>query len=58
MKNGNNENGNEFRHELQINSKTAAAYLEIHPKTLELMARKGEVPATKSGRSWKYLPSL
>ena len=52
------ENGNERHHESPIDSKTAAAYLNIHYKTLERMARMGEVPATKSGRAWQYLRSL
>ena len=51
-------NGNEIHDESPIDSKTAAAYLNIHYKTLERMARVGEVPATKSGRSWQFLRSL
>jgi len=45
-------------HELPIDSKTAAAYLNIHYKTVELMARMGEIPATKSGKSWQFLRSM
>ena len=52
------ENGNETDDESPIDSKTAAAYLNIHYKTLERMARVGEIPATKSGRSWQFLRSL
>jgi excisionase family DNA binding protein len=52
------QNGNETHHESPIDSQAAAAYLNIHYKTLERMARFGEVPATKSGRSWQYLRSL
>ena len=37
-----------------VDSKTAAALLGIHYKTLERMARYGEVPATKSGKSWQF----
>ena len=32
----------------------AASVLRIHPKTLEAMARNGEVPAIKLGRRWKF----
>jgi excisionase family DNA binding protein len=55
MRNG---NGNEPPDESPIDSETAAAYLKIHPKTLERMARKGDVPATKYGRSWQFSKSL
>jgi excisionase family DNA binding protein len=58
MGNAEDRNGNEMNHEPPIDSKTAAAYLNIHYKTLERMARVGEVPATKSGRSWQFLRSL
>jgi excisionase family DNA binding protein len=37
----------------------AAAYLNgMHPKTLETMARNGELPAAKVGRHWMFLRSL
>lgn len=53
-----NEDDNTTPHELPIDSKTAAAYLNIHYKTVELMARMGEIPATKSGKSWQFLRSM
>jgi excisionase family DNA binding protein len=58
MENAKGGDSNETHHESPIDSKTAAAYLNIHYKTLERMARVGEIPATKSGRSWQFLRSL
>jgi excisionase family DNA binding protein len=44
--------------EQPVDSRTAAAFLGIHYKTLERMARKGEVPATKLGKSWQFRLSV
>jgi hypothetical protein len=41
-----------------VGSRTAAAAIGIHYKTLERMARNGLVPATKLGRSWQYRLSI
>ena len=41
-----------------VDSRTAAAALGIHYKTLEREARKGRVPATKLGRSWQFRMSV
>lgn len=41
-----------------VNSRTAAAFLGIHYKTLERMARMGQVPAMKLGKEWQFLLSL
>jgi excisionase family DNA binding protein len=41
-----------------VDSRTAAAAIGIHYKTLERMARKGLVPATKLGRSWQFRLSV
>jgi excisionase family DNA binding protein len=41
-----------------VDSRTAAAALGVHYKTLERMARKGEVPAAKLGRSWMFRLSV
>lgn len=38
--------------------RTAAAFLGIHYKTLERMARMGLVPAMKLGKEWQFLISL
>ena len=58
MRKENSGSGNEPPDESPIDSETAAAYLKIHPKTLERMARMGEVPATKYGRSWQFSKPL
>lgn len=41
-----------------VDSRTAADALGLHFKTLERMARKGEAPATKMGRSWAFRLSV
>jgi excisionase family DNA binding protein len=35
----------------------AAGLLGIHPKTLQRLARVGEIPAHRIGRSWRYRAS-
>lgn len=52
----NNEKPTPF--EPLIDSRTAAPALGLHYKTLERMARKGEVPGTKMGRSWMFRLSV
>jgi len=37
-----------------LTSREAAPFLRLHYKTLEAMARAGEVPATKKGKSWLF----
>lgn len=32
-----------------------AEYLHLHPVTLRNKARKGEIPATKLGRQWRFV---
>jgi excisionase family DNA binding protein len=32
----------------------AAAYLRIHPKTLQRMARNGDVPSIRMGKYWRF----
>jgi hypothetical protein len=51
-------NGNPPQPEESVDSQTAAAFLRIHPKTLERKARKGQIPAMKLGKEWQYLLSL
>ena len=34
-----------------------ADLLGIHWKTLEIQARRGEIPATKIGNRWRFSPS-
>jgi len=38
--------------------KEAADLLGIHWKTLEIQARRGEVPATKIGKRWRFRISV
>ena len=37
-----------------LNSDEAAALLQIHPKTLQRMARQGSVPAFRIGDLWRF----
>ena len=34
-----------------------AALLKVHPKTVQKMARNGELPAIRVGRYWRFLAS-
>lgn len=52
------QNGKTTPFEPLVDSRTAAPTLGVHYKTLERMARKGEVPAFKIGRSWSFRLSL
>jgi excisionase family DNA binding protein len=36
-----------------LNSEEAAALLKIHPKTLQKMARNGEITGIQIGRVWR-----
>jgi excisionase family DNA binding protein len=40
--------------EVLLTSKEASQVLKIHPKVLERMAKRGEVPALKVGKFWRY----
>ncbi len=42
------------RVEVLLTSPEAAEVLKIHPKVLERMAKRGEVPALKVGTFWRY----
>jgi excisionase family DNA binding protein len=37
-----------------LNTEEAAMVLRIHPKTLQRMARKGEIPAMQVGKLWRF----
>jgi excisionase family DNA binding protein len=37
-----------------LDTEEAAALLRIHPKTLQRMARKGEVVAIQIGKLWRF----
>jgi excisionase family DNA binding protein len=43
--------------EALLTSNEAALVLKIHPKVLERMAKRGEVPALKVGKFWRYRAS-
>ena len=36
---------------------TAAGLLKVHPKTLQRMARGGQIPAVRIGRYWRFRAS-
>jgi len=38
-----------------LNLKEAAAFLQLHPVTLQRMAKRGDVPAAKLGKRWVFL---
>jgi excisionase family DNA binding protein len=40
-----------------LNTGQAAALLQIHPKTLQKMAREGSVPAFRIGDLWRFRAS-
>jgi excisionase family DNA binding protein len=40
-----------------LNTEEAAALLQIHPKTLQKMACKGDVPAHRIGDLWRFRAS-
>ena len=44
--------------EQPVNSRVAAPLVGVHYKTLEEMARAGEVPAAKMGKCWLFRMSL
>ena len=37
-----------------VDSEKAARFLNVNPKTLQKMARTGEVPAYRIGKLWKF----
>ena len=47
-----------FSHfERLVDSREAAALLQIHPKTLQRLARKGEIRAMRIGKLWRFRAS-
>ncbi len=40
-----------------LSSEQAAAILRLNPKVVERKAKRGEIPAFKLGRSWRYRAS-
>jgi excisionase family DNA binding protein len=45
------------RFEPLIDTEEAAALLQIHPKTLQRMARRGEVKGYQLGKLWRFRAS-
>ena len=43
--------------ETLLTSEQAAALLQIHPKTLQKLARRGKVPACRIGDLWRFRAS-
>ena len=41
-----------------LDSQEAAALLKIHPKTLQKLARAGQVPALRLGDLWRFRASV
>lgn len=41
-----------------LDSDEAAALLKIHPKTLQKMARNGQITAVQIGRLWRFRASV
>ena len=46
-----------FEFEPLLDSEEAAALLKIHPKTLQKLARHGEVDAIHIGKLWRFRAS-
>jgi excisionase family DNA binding protein len=40
-----------------LNSEQTAEILGLHPKVVERMAKRGEVPGFKVGKFWRFKPS-
>jgi excisionase family DNA binding protein len=47
----------EEKFEPLLDSEEAAALLKIHPKTLQKLARRGEVVGIKIGKLWRFRAS-
>jgi excisionase family DNA binding protein len=41
-----------------LDSEEAAALLKIHPKTLQKMARNGQIAGVQIGRLWRFRASV
>jgi excisionase family DNA binding protein len=48
----------ELTFEQLLDSDEAAALLRIHPKTLQKMARNGEISGVQVGRLWRFRASV
>jgi excisionase family DNA binding protein len=43
-----------FKFESLLDSASASAILLIHPKTLQRIARSGQIPAFRIGKLWRF----
>jgi excisionase family DNA binding protein len=48
----------ELNFEQLLDTDEAAALLKIHPKTLQKMARNGEITGVQVGRLWRFRASV
>jgi excisionase family DNA binding protein len=48
----------EMSFEQLLDSDEAAALLKIHPKTLQKMARNGEITGVQIGKLWRFRASV
>ena len=48
----------ELTFEQLLDSDEAAALLKIHPKTLQKMARNGEITGVQIGKLWRFRASV
>jgi excisionase family DNA binding protein len=48
----------ELTFERLLDSDEAAALLKIHPKTLQKMARNGEITGVQIGKLWRFRASV
>lgn len=48
----------ELTFEQLLDSDEAAALLKIHPKTIQKMARNGEITGVQVGRLWRFRASV
>jgi excisionase family DNA binding protein len=46
--------GSQNQFEPLLDSNEAAELLKIHPKTLQRMARRGEIPSIQIGKLWRF----
>jgi excisionase family DNA binding protein len=53
-----NIQANEMDFEQLLDSDEAAALLKIHPKTLQKMARNGEITGVQIGKLWRFRASV
>jgi len=53
-----NSQAHEMTFEQLLDSDEAAALLKIHPKTLQKMARSGEITGVQIGKLWRFRASV